>query len=248
MTPHASHSFSKGADAAVNAARSKAVVLWLLATTVAAGVAWFGPRISGLSMTLHLMGFILAGVIVGARGIAMRGLTAVTAMLVLGAASFGMWAPRLLAFIDTWLADRLAEITGIDEIASQAATVPISILAAGIMTSVVLFLGTGSAAVVATVFAATVAAAAAPLLPVGSDLSMAISGTFWIAAASTAMCRWAVHMAKRASGACCPTCGYDVRGLTSPVCPHCSEPLVVACPLNTRADRIDQGLTLRRVG
>ena len=248
MTSHASHCFRTAADAAVSVARGKAAVLWLFATVAAAGVAWFAPRLSGVSMTLHLMGFILAGVIVGARSIAGRGLTMMTALLVLGAASFGRWAPKLYEWIDNSLADQLAAATGIDVIASQAAAVPIAILTAGAATAVVLFLGTGSAAVIATAFAATVASASAPFLPLESDLALAIAGAVWTSAVATALCRWGVQMAKRASGACCPSCGYDVRGLTSPVCPHCSKPIVVACPFNSREDRIDQGLPLRRVG
>lgn len=248
MTSHASHCFHTTADAVVNAARGKAAVLWLLATIAAAGVAWFGPRVSGVAMTLNLMGFILAGVIVGARTIAMRGMTVVTALLVLGAASFGRWAPNLYELIGNSLADQLAAITGIDVIASQAAAVPIAILAAGTATAIFLFLGTGSAAVIATTFAATVASASAPFLPIESDLALAIAGAVWTSAVATALCRWGVQMAKRASGACCHSCGYDVRGLTSPVCPQCHEPIVIACPLNTREDRVDQGLTLRRVG
>ncbi len=248
MTSDASHCFHTAADAVVSAARTKAGLVWLIATLAAAGVAWFVPRVSGVAMTLNLMGLILAGVIVGARGIAMRGLTVMTALLVLGAASFGSWAPRLYGLIDTSLADQLAVATGIDVIASQAAAVPIAILAAGTATAVALFLGTGSAAVIATAFAATVASASAPFLPLESDLSLAIAGAVWTSAVATALCRWGVQMAKRASGACCPSCGYDVRGLTSPVCPHCSKPIVVACPFNSREDRIDQGLPLRRVG
>lgn len=248
MTSHAPHSFHSAADAAVNAARGKAALLWLLATVAAGGVAWFGPRVSGVAMTLHLMGFVLAGVIVGARSIALRGLTAMTALLVLGAASFGRWAPKLFEWIDNSLADQLALLTGIDVIASQAAAVPIAILAAGAATAVFLFLGTGSAAVIATTIAATVASAGAPFLPIESDVALAIAGAAWTSAVATSLCRWGVQMAKRASGACCPTCGYDVRGLTSPVCPQCHEAIVIACPLNTREDRIDQGLTLRRVG
>lgn len=248
MSANADHDFSTHADAAVNAARARAAILWLVATLAAAAIAWFTPRVSGLSMTLHLMGFVLAGVIVGARTIALRGVSVVTLILVLGAASFGRWAPALFSFIDTTLADRLAMATGIDQFASDAATVPIAILAAGVATSILLFLGTGSPGVLATVFAATVAAAVAPFLPLESDLSLAIAGVFWQSAVATALGRWAVHMAKRASGACCPSCGYDVRGLSSPVCPHCSQPIVIACPLNTRADRIDQGLPLRRAG
>lgn len=248
MSSHASHDYLDHADAAVNAARARSAVLWIVGSLASAAVAWFGPRLSGMTMTLHLLGFLLAGVIVAARSIAHRGPTLVTAVLVLGASSFGLWAPRLFHFVDVSLADRIAALTDIDVIASQAATVPISILIAGFISSLLLFLGTGSPAVLATTIAATVAASVVPISPLEPDLSMAIAGALWQTAVTTALCRWSVQMAMRASGACCPSCGYDVRGLTSPVCPHCSETLVIACPLNTRADRIDQGITFRRVG
>lgn len=208
-----------------------AVVVWLLAVLAATAIAhWILPEdphaalfaLGLLCMTYTLAAFALA-----------RRIPGPTALMPLAwAAAFGMWMPIAQDFGADQFAPMLANMGAPEALLQQLALATV-LLAGGIMTGAMLYLGTASSAVFVHVVVLTALVAGATLShheTPGTTLAAVIA---WHAGVAGSLMRWASHAAWAAKQGLCPACGEDITGVRGRVCPACKAAIVTAMPAKT---------------
>lgn len=204
-----------------------AVCLWLAVVGCVAGLL----VLSGGEMTLGDLtdfGLVFLAYAIVTSVVARRCVDASMVVVAIWGAAVGFWGPRWMALCDSafdrWgAAGSLPELLMRDDLRAALA-----VAAAGILTAALLYIPTRSSKVVAQTVAAGLAVAVLAWLPIAGPWAMEAGVVVWHALVGAALCSWMVEGTRRREAGCCPRCGAEVRGLTSPVCPSCSAALATS--------------------
>lgn len=170
-------------------------------------------------------GLVFLGYALVASLVARRCLDVSMVVVALWGAAVGFWGPRWVALSDSVL-DRWVAIAPLPEAMQQAdLRLAVAVAAAGLLTASLLYIPTRSSRVVFQTAAAGVVAAVLLWLPLTAQWSVGAAVIMWHAIVCAGLCSWMVQGSQRREGGCCPRCGVEVRGLSSPVCPACGAAL-----------------------
>ncbi len=213
-----------------------AVGVWLLAVLAAAAVAhWvlpFDAQAGLFALGLLCMAYTLAAFALARRT---AGLTAL--MPLAWVAGFGMWLPIAREFGAETLAPHMGE-WGVPASLVQPVAYAIVLLAGGVATGAVLYLGTGSAAVFWHVFVVTGLVAGASLSHEDTPTTTFAAIIAWHAGVAGSLMRWASHAAWASRQGVCTRCGEDVRGVSGCSCPSCKGALLCSPPPRRMAPKV----------
>lgn len=215
-----------------------AVGVWLLAVLGAAATAhWVLPF--DAQAGLFALGLLCMAYTLAAFGLARR-TAGLTALLPLAwVAGFGMWLPIAQDFGAETMAPSMAG-WGMASSLVEPAAYAIVLLAGGVATSALLYLGTGSAAVFWHVLVLTGLVAGASISHADTPTTTFAAIIAWHAGAAGSLMRWATHAAWAASHGACPRCDEDVRGVSGGSCPTCKGPLLCSPPARKIMPREDE--------
>lgn len=205
-----------------------AVAVWLLAVLAAAAIAhWLLPN--DPQSALFALGLLCMAYTLAAFGLARR-TAGLTALLPLAwAAAFGMWMPIAQDYGSEHFAPILATL-GAPETLLQPLALATVLLAGGIMTGAMLYLGTASAAVFVHVLVLTALVAGATLSHSETPNTTFAAVIAWHAGIAGSLMRWASQAAWASRQGLCPACGEDITGVRNRVCPSCKSALLCAAP------------------
>jgi hypothetical protein len=212
-----------------------AVGVWLLAVLGAAATAhWLLPY--DTQAGLFALGLLCMSYTLAAFGLARRtaGLTAL--MPLAWVAGFGMWLPIAQDFGAETLAPSLSD-WGLPASMMQPVAYALVLLAGGVATGAVLYLGTGSAAVFWHMMLLTALVAGASLSHRDTPTTTFAAIIAWHAGVAGSLMRWASHASWASRQGVCPRCGEDVRGVSRRSCPSCKGALLCSPPAARLAPR-----------
>lgn len=205
-----------------------ALAVWLLAVLTAAAIAhWILPE--DTQAALFALGILCMAYTLAAFALARRtaGLTAILPLA--WAAAFGMWMPIAQDYGADQFAPMLANIGAPDSLLQPLALATV-LMAGGIMTGAMLYLGTASHAVFFHVVILTALVAGATLSHHETPSTTFAAVIAWHAGVAGSLMRWASHAAWAARQGICPACGEDITGVRNRTCPACKAPLLCAAP------------------
>ncbi|MEQ9095404.1 hypothetical protein AY599_16420 [Leptolyngbya valderiana BDU 20041] len=205
-----------------------AVGVWLLAVLGAAATAhWVLP--DDPQAGLFALGLLCMAYTLAAFGLSRRqaGLTALLPLAWL--AGFGMWLPIGQDFGAQTLAPSLGD-WGVPSAMVESAAYALVLLAGGVATSAMLYLGTGSASVFWHVLLLTGLVAGASLSHQDTPTTTFAAVIAWHAGAAGSLMRWASHTSWAVRQGVCARCGEDVRGVNGRSCPSCKAALLFMPP------------------
>ncbi|MBL8963854.1 MAG: hypothetical protein KF787_11280 [Phycisphaeraceae bacterium] len=205
--------------------QARAWTVWTFATGLAACLALLGFQRDSFEEEMIELGLIFAGSVLSMGVIAGRSRDARTLLVIAWGGTMGMWCIR---WLELWAmsVDRFLPMTGLFTRGMvESLGVPAAIAAAGAVSAALLLLATRSGRVAWGCLVATLIASAVPMFSddLASSLPWAAAG--WISLVTAWLAVWAVDESVRRSGAGCRSCGTDLTGLTSPVCPRCATPI-----------------------
>lgn len=214
--------------AAESTVARSAVGVWLLAVLGAAATAhWVLPY--DTQAGLFALGLLCMAYTLSAFGLSRRQ-AGLTALLPLAwVAGFGMWLPIAQDFGAQTLAPSMGG-WGVPASMLEPAAYALVLLAGGVATSAMLYLGTGSAAVFWHVLLLTGLVAGASLSHQDTPTTTFAAVIAWHAGAAGSLMRWASHAAWAVRQGVCARCGEDVRGVRGNACPSCKAPLMCTPP------------------
>lgn len=204
------------------------MLVWLCSSLAAAAIAgWVLPvepqggvfALGLLAMVYTLAAFALAG----------RRATAAALVPLAWVASFGMWLPVTREFGLERLVPELMGL-GLGEATAARFATGAVLLASGVVTAAMLYVGTVSGAVFGHVALASALVAAASLSRDQAPSSTLAAAIAWHAAASGSLALWAVGVARAARDGVCPRCSENLQGVRGGACPACRAPLVFTPP------------------
>lgn len=212
-----------------------AVGVWLLAVLAAATVAhWVLPF--DTQAGLFALGLLCMAYTLAAFGLARR-TAGLTALLPLAwAAAFGMWLPIGQDFGAQTMAPSMGD-WGVPASLVQPVAYAMVLLAGGVATSAMLYLGTGSAPVFWHVLVLTALVAGASLSHQDTPTTTFAAIIAWHAGTAGSLMRWASHSCWASRRGVCPRCGEDVRGVSRRACPSCKGALLCDPPSSRPAPR-----------
>jgi hypothetical protein len=215
-----------------------AVGVWLLAVLGAAATAYwvlpFDAQAGLFALGLLCMAYTLA-----AFGLARR-TAGLTALLPLAwVAGFGMWLPIAQDFGADTLAPQIG-VWGVPASLVEPVAYALVLLAGGVATSAMLYLGTGSAAVFWHVLVLTGLVAGASISHDDTPSTTFAAIIAWHAGAAGSLLRWAAHAAWANRQGVCTRCGEDVRGVSNATCPSCKGALLCSPPARKLAPAKDR--------
>ncbi|MFI4914915.1 MAG: hypothetical protein ACIAS6_00235 [Phycisphaerales bacterium JB060] len=205
-----------------------AVGVWLLAVLGAAATAhWVLPY--DTQAGLFALGLLCMAYTLAAFGLSRRQ-AGLTALLPLAwVAGFGMWLPIAQDFGAQTLAPSMGD-WGVPTSMLEPAAYALVLLAGGVATSAMLYLGTGSASVFWHVLLLTGLVAGASLSHQDTPTTTFAAIIAWHVGAAGSLMRWASHAAWAVRHGVCARCGEDVRGVHDSTCPSCKAPLMCTPP------------------
>ncbi|MDX9912757.1 MAG: hypothetical protein RBS39_13095 [Phycisphaerales bacterium] len=219
-------------------ARVHGVLTLGLAVSLATGLAWYGMGEAGRSWLLLALGLLFGAYVIATRNLASRLLEGSTLALVAWGATMPFWFPvwhdqvRIglssagaiqIGFLGSEALGQLGYTS--DAIEPAALALPLAVLIAGCVTGVMLLVTTSSPAVLWRVALGSVLAAVALAIPRWPVTGAQASVVVWHACACSALTRWAIVQTRARSAGFCPSCGTDVGGMASPICPKCKRTL-----------------------
>lgn len=215
-----------------------AVGVWLLAVLGAAATAhWVLPF--DAQAGLFALGLLCMAYTLAAFGLARR-TAGLTALLPLAwVAGFGMWLPIAQDFGTENLAPNLGD-WGVAASMAEPVAYALVLLAGGVATSAMLYLGTGSAAVFWHMLVLTGLVAGASLSHTDTPTTTFAAIIAWHAGAAGSLMRWANHAAWASSQGACPRCDEDIRGVSGNTCPSCKGALLCNPPARKIAPAMDR--------
>ncbi len=205
-----------------------AVGVWLLAVLGAAATAhWVLPF--DAQAGLFALGLLCMAYTLAAFGLARR-TAGLTALLPLAwVAGFGMWLPIAQDFGAETLAPHIGS-WGLPQSLLEPVAYAMVLLAGGVATSAMLYLGTGSAAVFWHVLVLTGLVAGASISHQDTPTTTFAAIIAWHAGAAGSLLRWATHAAWASREGVCTRCGEDIRGVSNSMCPSCKGALLCSPP------------------
>jgi|GEM_PF-3817020 len=215
-----------------------AVGVWLLAVLGAAATAhWVLPF--DAQAGLFALGLLCMAYTLAAFGLARR-TAGLTALLPLAwVAGFGMWLPIAQDFGAETMAPSMAG-WGMASSLVEPAAYAIVLLAGGVATSAMLYLGTGSPAVFWHVLVLTGLVAGASLSHDDTPTTTFAAIIAWHAGTAGSLLRWASHAAWASRTGVCTRCGEDIRGVSRSACPSCKGALLCSPPARKIAPAPDR--------
>lgn len=205
-----------------------AVGVWLLAVLGAAATAYWVLPFDAQS-GLFALGLLCMAYTLAAFGLARR-TAGLTALLPLAwVAGFGMWLPIAQDFGAQTLAPQIGT-WGVPASLVEPVAYALVLLAGGMATSAVLYLGTGSAAVFWHVMVLTGLVAGASLSHEDTPTTTFAAIIAWHAGAAGSLMRWASHASWASRAGVCTRCGEDIRGVSNWRCPSCKGALLCSPP------------------
>lgn len=212
-------------DRRITLATVRAALVWVVMTAASAALAYFGSQGVPINHCLLGLGFVFAGGFLSVRKVAGRSLDVAAAATFLWGATFGLWGPVLYSLSDQFVGQYLTRNGYLSEAWALEMTQGAAIAAGSTVTAVLLQLSTRSANVFLMTMAGTAVAASASLLPWPDPLVIPASALLWQMLVHGGMAQWAITRIRCESRGCCPRCGRDIVGISSPVCPSCALPL-----------------------
>jgi hypothetical protein len=198
--------------------------LWLVGTVACAGAVFGLLEGEYRDAGFHAIGAAFALSVVGNALLARRAGPG-TAVLAVWSLGFGTWFPAWLGEISPLARHWLIQAGVTDPQLLTRLVLPLAILGAGVVTGALLYLMTRSGRVVVQTALISLVAAATPLLPV-AEREVVLGGIVaWQAVVSGSLFRWMVDCARSGEGLACAACGFDLLGISSPVCPGCGKGL-----------------------
>lgn len=207
--------------------QARAWSVWTIATGLAASLALLGFRRDSFEEEMVELGLIFAGSVLSMGVIAGRSRDARTLLVIGWGGTMGMWCIR---WLELWVmsVDRFLPQTGLfPRETIESLGVPAAIAAGGAVSAALLLVATRSGRVAFGCAMATLGAAAVPLVSKDPSSSLPWAAAGWISLVTASLAVWAIDESVKRSGSHCRSCGTDVSGLTSPVCPRCATPLAV---------------------
>lgn len=200
------------------------VGLWVVALACIAGLLHLS-RGHVTADDLGDYGLVFLGYVVVSNLVARRRLDVSMVLVALWGGAIGFWGPRWYSLCVSAI-DRWGGQAGLDDVLAGSDTrLAISVVAGGFLTAALLYISTRSAKVVMHTVIASVVVASLIKLPIPDVYSEPAAVVAWHAVVAAGLCQWMVDGSRRRRNGCCPRCGSDVEGLTSPVCPSCSAVL-----------------------
>ena len=205
-----------------------AVGVWLLGVLGAAATAhWLlpeDPQAGLFALGLLCMAYTLAAFALARRS------AGITALLPLAwVAGFGMWLPIGQDFGVETMAPAIGDL-GIAASLVQPLAYALVLLAGGVATGAMLYLGTGSAAVFWHVLLLTALVAGASMSHNDTPTTTFAAVIAWHAGAAGSLMRWASRAAWAGRQGVCPRCCEDIRGVSNGHCPSCKGVLICGAP------------------
>ncbi|MCC6676484.1 MAG: hypothetical protein IT436_05010 [Phycisphaerales bacterium] len=215
------------------------VCLWLAAVACTVGLLHLSDYQVSIG-DLPDYGLVFLGYAMVASLVARRCLDVSMIVVAMWGASVGFWGPRWLSLSESVL-DRWAAVTQLPVVFQRDDfRASVAIAAAGLLTAALLYIPTRSSRVVLQTAAAGLGVAALDSLPFLQRWQDDAGVILWHAVVCAGLCSWMVQGAQRRAGGCCPRCGAEVRGLSSPVCPSCGAALASTAPREDALARVLQ--------
>lgn len=213
----------------VTRAKHSAILVWIVSTAAASAAAvldYQGKAPLSLPMTL---GLIFAFYVVATRTVAGRYKDLTTLALATMGGLFGYWFPGVYEFFGEIVAGWIsAEV--VPGWLGQELVMPLSVSTAGVITALMLYVGTGSDRVLRVTILASLCVSGAAFVPYDQDMILAASAAGWNAMVCAILGVWAVTCAERFQSNACAFCGFDLEGLRVQICPACKRPAASAGP------------------
>ena len=205
-----------------------AVGVWLLGVLGAAATAhWLLPQ--DTQAGLFALGLLCMAYTLAAFALARR-TAGLTALLPLAwVAAFGMWLPIGQDFGSETLAPAIAGM-GIPGSLVESTAYALVLLAGGVATGAMLYLGTGSPGVFWHVLVLTALVAGASMSHHDTPSTTFAAIIAWHAGAAGSLMRWASRAHWAGKQGVCPRCSEDIRGVSNSRCPSCKAALVCGPP------------------
>lgn len=214
-----------------------AVGVWLLGVLGAAATAYWllpeDPQAGLFALGLLCMAYTLAAFALARRS------SGLTALLPLAwVAAFGVWLPIGQDFGAETLAPAISG-WGVPASLVQATAYALVLLAGGVATGAVLYLGTGSPGVFVHVLVLTALVAGASMSHHDTPTTTFAAVIAWHAGVAGSLMRWASRSVWAIRQGVCPRCCEDVRGVSNGRCPSCKAPLLCSPPTRPVPTRSD---------
>ena len=175
---------------------------------------------------LHVLGGSFAIALVAYSLLARRG-GAGAAVAVVWSLGFGSWFPAWVDRIGPVWRHWLAQSGGTDvPRLLTSLPLPLAIATAGVITGAILYLMTRSGRVALQTTLLSVVVAATPLLPIYQRESVMGGIIAWHIVISASLFNWMLDCVRGGAGLSCAGCGFDLLGISSPVCPGCGRSLI----------------------
>jgi hypothetical protein len=197
---------------------------WLLGTAASFGIA-FGLLPGGSrEVGLWALGALFALNVAMYAGLARRFGPGAAIMTAWGL-GFGGWFPAWVEAAAPLSRDWLVRIGWTDQSLIQALPGPAAIAVAGATTGALMYLLTASWRVVLQTGLLSLVVAATPLLKNHEEGAVIAGVIAWHVGVSGSLYRWMMDCVRGGAGLACAGCGFDLIGLSSPVCPGCGRML-----------------------
>jgi hypothetical protein len=198
--------------------------VWLLGGGLCASAVFLLLAGENREIGLHALGAIFAMSVLAYALLARRAPYGV-AVVALWGLGLGVWFPAWINAIGPVTHHWLVELGLADPNLAARLPVPMAIATAGATTGAVMYLMTRSWRVVIQTALLSLVVAATPLVPVHEDWAVMFGVIAWHVAVSGSLFRWAMDCVRSGAGLTCSACGFDLAGLSSPVCPSCGQSL-----------------------
>ncbi len=209
----------------LNQAQARAWMVWTFAATLAGALALLGFRGHNVPEGMVELGLIFAAYVMCMGVIARRAKDISTLLVFVWGGTMGMWCNRWFELCEKTVDSFLPQLGVFSPQVVDALDLPAAIAGAGIVSAALLLVATRSARVAWSCVGASLAAAAVPMMTDDPTHALPWAAFGWHAITAGSLAFWAVDEAVKGSQDRCHSCGTDVQGLTSPVCPRCAAPL-----------------------
>jgi hypothetical protein len=183
---------------------------------------------------LLALGVVFAAGVVGFAILAQRAVIG-AAVVGLWGLGFGVWFPEWMEAIGPVIRHWMVGWGIADAKTAREVTLPAAIASAGVTTAALMYVMTRSGRVVVQVALLSGIVALTALLPVHRELAVMGGIIAWHVAAAGSLFCWMSESIRSGSGLACASCGFDLLGLSSPVCPGCGHSLQKRAAVSRRA-------------
>lgn len=208
----------------ISLAQRRGFWVWLLGSGLCAAVVFCLLTGENRDLGLHVLGLVFAGTASTFAILARRAGAGMAVVAVWGLA-FGVWFPDCIASLEPITRHWLGELGLNDPHLVRRLPLPVAIATTGTTTGAVMYLMTRSGRVVIQTVLLSLVVAATPMLPVHEEGAVMGGIIAWHVAVYGSLFRWMVDCVREGAGLSCAACGFDLVGLTSPVCPGCGRNL-----------------------